>query len=725
MTVLVRTPLAKALGWTLVHSLWEGALIAILAGAALLLCRPASARIRYALACAGLLAALLAFAATLAVLWPAPATGIALPRFDAARFAPPLGLGSPAPPAAQQDRLPWIVPFWMAGVLLFYVRTAGGWFAAQRMRRRGVVAAPDEWQLRLRALAASLRISRPVALLESCLAEAPVLIGFLRPAILAPAGLLAGLAPDQIEAILLHELAHIRRHDYAVNLLQSLVEGLLFYHPAVWWLSRMARVERENCCDDAVVAIRGDAAGYAAALTALEERRALAQPALAANGGNLVNRVRRLLEPKKPSPGAGPLLASLLLLTPVAAGLLSAWPAKPQPFLATQEPAARIAPAAPAGLAQPDAGSRIQAGPPIRDVAGQASQTRQAQLSAQAQPLTRPLTGEQKQANEERLAQALQTPGAAPNDLRDPYRKWLLEDVAYIIDNEERGAFLSLKTNDERERFIEQFWQRRDPTPGTVENEFKEEHYRRIAFANDHFASADLPGWKSDRGRIYIQYGPPDSIDNPRDSGGGALPYQVWTYRFIEGIGQNVVIRFKDLTGNGWYVLESLPKAAMAQSNDRASLLAAIDDMKAELAKKRKWYTEASPEVRRLEEQIATLEARADSRRILVYASKSGLAFTVRVGAGQGGIGSTPASARSVTFTVPIDPVDHGVEVYTRITDSSKRRVLAYEEKTLRYQGAAYRKAVFLEPGGYRADIATKDTKTGAQQSGFVEFRVE
>ena len=110
-----------------------------------------------------------------------------------------------------------------------------------------------------------MRLSRPVTLLESCLAEVPVVIGYVRPVILMPVGLLAGLPAGQIESILLHELAHIRRHDYLVNLLQIVVEGLVFYHPAVWWISGVIRAERENCCDDLVVATQGDAFAYAAA----------------------------------------------------------------------------------------------------------------------------------------------------------------------------------------------------------------------------------------------------------------------------------------------------------------------------------------------------------------------------------------------------------------------------------------------------------------------------
>ncbi len=138
------------------------------------------------------------------------------------------------------------------------------------------------------------------------------------------------------------------------------------------------------------------------------------------------------------------------------------------------------------------------------------------------------------------------------------------EDVAYIITDEERKAFKRLNTDEEREQFIEQFWLRRDPTPDTVENEYKEEHYRRIAYANEHYASG-IPGWKTDRGRIYIMYGPPDEIEShpsggsyerPAEEGGGetsTYPFEQWRYRYIEGIGTNIIIEFVDTTMSGEY----------------------------------------------------------------------------------------------------------------------------------------------------------------------------
>jgi GWxTD domain-containing protein len=173
---------------------------------------------------------------------------------------------------------------------------------------------------------------------------------------------------------------------------------------------------------------------------------------------------------------------------------------------------------------------------------------------APRETVAKPLTEKQIKRQKEKLRKELET----------PYRKWLTEDVTYIITNEERAAFKKLQTDEERDQFIEQFWLRRDPTPDTVENEYKEEHYRRIAYANEHYASG-IPGWKTDRGRFYIMYGPPDEIEShpaggsyerPIDEGGGSTstyPFEQWRYRYIEGIGTNVILEFVDPSNSGEY----------------------------------------------------------------------------------------------------------------------------------------------------------------------------
>jgi GWxTD domain-containing protein len=156
-------------------------------------------------------------------------------------------------------------------------------------------------------------------------------------------------------------------------------------------------------------------------------------------------------------------------------------------------------------------------------------------------------------------------------ELAGPWKKWLNEDVVYIITDEEKKAFKQLKTDDERQTFVENFWARRDPTPDTEENEYKEEHYRRIAYANDHYASG-IPGWKTDRGMIYIKYGAPDEIDShpsggsyerPIEEGGGetsTYPFEDWRYRYIEGVGTNVIIEFVDTTMSGEYHISLDPE---------------------------------------------------------------------------------------------------------------------------------------------------------------------
>jgi GWxTD domain-containing protein len=496
MTLLeawIQTPPASAAGWTLLHSLWEGALIACVLAAALLVIR--SPRSRYAAALLAMLAMVASFGGTFIHLVPQqriPPVPNAYAAYHAGASDQDL-LASAEPLRRRLANIPpWAAPFWMAGVLIFYVRHLANWTAARRLRRIGVCCPPDFWQQRMADLAARVRVSCPVALLESCLTSVPVVIGHMRPVVLMPVGLLAGLPVGQIEAILLHELAHIRRYDYLVNMLQISVEGLLFYHPAVWWISGIMRAERENCCDDLVVAIRGDAHEYALALAALEHSRwGAAETALAATGGSLVNRIRRLLDrPQNSTVGLATALtpiifAAVLMLTTALA------------MIAWQEKA--------------PAQDKAKQGPARRDVS--------------------------------------------------PYLKWLGEEAVYIISDQERAAFERLQTDPERERFIEQFWLRRDPTPGTPENEYREEHYRRIAYANDHFGTrGGKVGWATDRGRIYIKFGPPDELE-AHGAANGAPPNERWRYRFIDGIGADVNMEFVDRNDSGDFPMTRDPGA--------------------------------------------------------------------------------------------------------------------------------------------------------------------
>ena len=182
-----------------------------------------------------------------------------------------------------------VVFAWLIGVAVLFGRMAGGWWIVRRLHRASLAAPPSAWLPVGARLAAHLRISRAIHIVESASIDVPTVIGWMRPVIMLPIAAVANLSPAQVEAILAHELAHIRRHDYFVNVLQTFAETLLFYHPATWWLSGRIRAEREHCCDDAAVAVCGDAVGYARALTELERWRVESAPlAIAATGGSLL-----------------------------------------------------------------------------------------------------------------------------------------------------------------------------------------------------------------------------------------------------------------------------------------------------------------------------------------------------------------------------------------------------------------------------------------------------
>lgn len=326
---LLDKPVFQALGWTLIHFIWQGALIAILYAAASVSLRRFTANVRYAAACFGMLLMLIAPLTTICLMTVdaeqsqagnvmsevstpvQPSEPVSAASVDQALSASDL---SGAPPPAQplpiihwaKERLPqampWLLALWFAGVLLLSLRFAGGLVMIRRLKRIDTSDDLQSWEQRLAVLCRRLRVSRPVRLCESALIEVPTVAGWLRPVILLPAAALTGLDTRQLEALLAHELAHIRRYDYLVNLGQTIIETLFFYHPAVWWLSAQVRQEREHCCDDLAVAACGDVLTYARALTALEQLRGSeVQLAVAATGGSLLVRIQRLLRGRAPA----------------------------------------------------------------------------------------------------------------------------------------------------------------------------------------------------------------------------------------------------------------------------------------------------------------------------------------------------------------------------------------------------------------------------------------
>jgi beta-lactamase regulating signal transducer with metallopeptidase domain len=296
----ISSELLPPLGMALLHFLWQGAALAALAAFALTLARSASAR--YVVGIIFLAAMVSAPAITFFVVrGQQPQSQAISAGTHAAVMAAPthsaIRLNSHAaqPQPASEKPYLLLVEAWFLGVLLLSLRTAGGVVAIERLRRR--TSAPLSAALIERCLALQRRmgLSRVIQYSQSIHLDAPAVIGWIRPVVLLPISALTGLSDAQLTAVLAHELAHIRRHDAFVNLFQVVAESLLFYHPAVWWLSKRIRTERENCCDDAAIAVCGSPLEFARALTLMEEWRATPALAMAANRGPLADRIRRLL----------------------------------------------------------------------------------------------------------------------------------------------------------------------------------------------------------------------------------------------------------------------------------------------------------------------------------------------------------------------------------------------------------------------------------------------
>jgi beta-lactamase regulating signal transducer with metallopeptidase domain len=385
VTELILTePVVESIGWALVHFVWQGALIGLGTAAVLGLTRTASAATRYAVSCAGLALMLAAPVVTsvrsAGARDPIPAVAVtereATPAAAVpapARRAPAAEASAAAAPArAYVERaLPIAVSLWLAGVLCLSLRLAGGWYRVERLRRRSTQAVSETVEGRVAILAGRLRVRRVVRVVQSAAVTVPTLVGWIRPVILLPASVIAGLPTHHLDAVIAHELAHVRRHDYLVNALQAVVETLLFYHPAVWWCSRRIRIEREHCCDDLAVSACGDRVAYATALANLEDlRRDANRLALAATDGHLLSRVRRVLGVAPAHDGRSHLWAAAATLALVAilalgSGTLTradgqdAAPVLPLPPVPPSAPAAPAPPAAP----QPPASPQVAAPP--------------------------------------------------------------------------------------------------------------------------------------------------------------------------------------------------------------------------------------------------------------------------------------------------------------------------------------------------------------------------
>lgn len=328
-TTFFSEPITSALGWTLLHSLWQGGVVVLLAAVALFALRKRSSVVKYWVGISGLVAQVVASVATF-VLYYQPVSAVAtssLTTLQTQRYwASGMTYAKVALPWYKevllflQLHLDTIVLFWGIGASVLLVRLVGSWVYVQQLKAEGIQLTEPSVQSLFRRVLGTLRIRQNVHLFESVRVNTPMVIGFVKPVVLLPVGLVTGLSPKQIEAVLAHELAHVKRYDYLVNLLQSLVEVVYFFHPALWWLSGRVRQEREHCCDDIAVAVCGDKMAMAKALAEVAAYRstpALAM-AFANKKGAMLHRVKRVLgvteKPQQRLNASGLLLVLLLVV---------------------------------------------------------------------------------------------------------------------------------------------------------------------------------------------------------------------------------------------------------------------------------------------------------------------------------------------------------------------------------------------------------------------------
>ncbi len=391
---------------------------------------------------------------------------------------------------------------------------------------------------------------------------------------------------------------------------------------------------------------------------------------------------------------------------------------------------------------------------------GLGAQKDQPRGSDQRETVAKPMSEKELRKREKQLRKELEA----------PFRKWLREDVSYIITDEERTAFKRLQTAEEMEQFIEQFWLRRDPTPDTAENEFKEEHYRRIAYANERYASG-IPGWKTDRGRIYITFGPPDEIEShpsggsyvrPWEEGGGTTstyPFEVWRYRWLEGVGSDILIEFVDPTMTGEYRMTMDPSEKDALLYVPNAGLTMLEEMGITSKADRFSRTDGT----RLGTGDMPLPQRMNQfERLRIYADlqkpppikfkdlEAAVTSTIKYNL-------LPMQARAdyirmtnstilTNITLQFDRKDLQFEdhdgvskaiinIYARITSMSRRVVNVFEdvvtsEFPTQLLGEAargssiYQKSIPLPPGTYRLNVVAKDVVSGNMNNYEMALRV-
>lgn len=366
---LISDEIISALGWTIVHSLWQGALVAIMLASLLVIMKKTDSRIRSLVS----IGALVIFVAlTVRTFTDTYNKSIALKESNLVVVNTTPQVVKPAAPVAIEnaatenpasienyfnnaadffigyfkEHLPMIVLLWLLGVVVLTLRLIGGYAYTQRLKSHKVFPVTEKWKNSFNQLCKRINIKRPVELAESAIVKIPVTIGYFKPVILLPLGSLTGLPTEQVEAIIVHELAHIQRADFIINIIQSVVETIFFYHPAVWWMSSAIRKERENCCDDMAVETCGDSFTYAKALVNVRAfgsgETGLAMAVFKKNE-KLFRRINRMiLKQKNPGLSGKLAAASLLLVSLFAATLISCSSANNDEYFGSHKSLSRL-----------------------------------------------------------------------------------------------------------------------------------------------------------------------------------------------------------------------------------------------------------------------------------------------------------------------------------------------------------------------------------------------
>ena len=455
--------------------------------------------------------------------------------------------------------------------------------------------------------AGAMGLKRVPSMAESRSVSVPLTVGVFHPVIVIPSGW-REWPSAKLAAVIAHEVSHVRRNDSQTRAAALVYRCFFWFSPLGWWLERRLADLAEQASDEAAIRAGAEATEYAEVLMSFFDISA-SQGRVSWHGVSMARGLRARKRIERVLAADGTLSAAIktrtLLLLALCALPIVWLTAATRPALVASLDSVASKPLT-QNVARTQFRPPVLAGPKISPLAPAAAS--KLPLLASAAPLkgssfpgdktgkqqTRPqaaipgdstefypwlkslegfgnniilqfvdttMTGEDRK---QFIEHSRESQSALRQEMETPYQKWLSEEVPYIITDRERAAFKKLSTDDEREAFIENFWERCNPKPGSPENEFKEEYYRRIAYANEHYASG-IPGWKTDRGRIYIMYGPPDEIDS-HGSGGPykrsdsegvgetyTFPVERWRYRYIDGIGTNIVLEFVDADMDGEY----------------------------------------------------------------------------------------------------------------------------------------------------------------------------